>query len=534
MKAIKIVSTLLAICVVVFILAACGDKGDPTSPPESPVILADAIQAGITASTAAGTQADPYVIALNVRAADLASGSGDSYDPLGALFATLPPDSYVKIDLSRSNITVLGDAGWDGIDLRTNTDKLAGIVLPSSLISIGDNAFFECVGLISVTIPNSVTSIGDWAFSDCIGLASVTIPNSVTSIGDGTFSGCSGLTSVTIPNSVTSIGDRAFQDCPGLTAIQVNANNTNYSSEGGVLFNKMKTTLVSYPAGKSDTAYTIPNSVTSINDSAFSDCIELTSVTIPDSVTSIGDYTFSGCSGLTSVTIPNSATSIGAFAFQVCSGLTSVTIPNSITSIGNAAFNYCSGLTSVTIPNSVTSIGDVAFSHCYGLTEIQVDANNASYSSEEGVLFNKMKTTLVGYPIGKNAAVYTIPNSVTSIGYAAFASCRWLTSVTIPNSVTSIGAFAFQVCSGLTSVTIPNSVASIGIYAFDYCSGLTSVTIKRYAPAESPALTIISYGIFDSCPVLAHIDVPSSEAETAYKAALNWSDYADKISVKPE
>ena len=165
-------------------------------------------------------------------------------------------------------------------------------------------------------------------------------------------------------------------------------------------------------------AYAIPEGIKQIAGGAFYDCT-LTSVTIPNSVISIGNYAFSGCTGLTSVTIPNSVTSIGYRAFYRCSGLTSVTIGNSVTSIGEYAFADCSALTSVTIPNSVTSIGNGAFSGCSGLTSV------------------------------------TIPNSVTSIGNYAFWGCTGLTSVTIPNSVTSIGEYAFYNCSGLTSIYVP-------------------------------------------------------------------------------
>ena len=193
-----------------------------------------------------------------------------------------------------------------------------------SVTSIGEWAFYGCSGLTSVTIPNSVTSIGKAAFAYCSGLTSVTIPNSVTSIGEVAFDGCSGLTSVTIPNSVTSIGEGAFAVCTGLTSINVASDNSNYCSVDGVLFNKDKTTLIEYPGGKQG-AYTIPNSVTSIGETAFYGCTGLTSVTIGNSVTSIGNQAFNKCSGLTSVTIPNSVTSIGEAAFYGCSGLTSVT-----------------------------------------------------------------------------------------------------------------------------------------------------------------------------------------------------------------
>ncbi|MBR1922203.1 MAG: leucine-rich repeat domain-containing protein, partial [Paludibacteraceae bacterium] len=157
------------------------------------------------------------------------------------------------------------------------------------------------------------------------------------------------LTSVTIPNSVTSIGDGydAFYGCSSLTSINVASDNSNYCSVDGVLFNKDKTTLIQYPGGKQG-AYTIPNSVTSIGESAFYNCSSITSVTIPNSVTSIGERAFYECTSLTSVTIGNSVTSIGYQAFAFCTGLTSVTIGNSVTSIGDHAFTDCSGLTSVT------------------------------------------------------------------------------------------------------------------------------------------------------------------------------------------
>ena len=280
-----------------------------------------------------------------------------------------------------------------------------------------------------ITIPASVT------YNDLV--------YSVTSIGDEAFYNCSNLTSVTIGNSVTSIGERAFYNCTSLTAIDVAADNPNYCSEGGVLFNKDKTTLVAYPGGI-QVAYTIPNSVTSIGDYAFCNCRGLTSVTIPNSVISIGNYAFSGCSSLTSVTIPNSVVSIGDYAF---SGLTSVTINSSdivgitYTSSSNLRHIFGSQVTEYIIGDDVTSIGNYAFYDCRGLTSV------------------------------------TIGNSVTSIGEYAFYRCQSLTSVTIGNSVTSIGYDAFYGCRGLTSVTIPNSVTSIGKSAFYGCSGLTSIYV---------------------------------------------------------
>ncbi|GAP71680.1 glycoside hydrolase family 5 [Candidatus Symbiothrix dinenymphae] len=225
---------------------------------------------------------------------------------------------------------------------------LTSVTIPNSVTIIRAYAFLGCTGLTSVTIPNNVTSIGSFAFSGCTGLTSVTIPNSVTSIESSAFKG-TGLTSVTIPNSVTRINISVFSGCTGLTAIDVDEANTQYSSSvDGVLYNKNKTTLSAYPAGKQG-AFTIPNSVTSIEYQAFYGCTGLTSVTIPNSVTIIGDGAFRGCSGLTSVTIPISVTRIASTAFEGCSGLTAITIPTSVTSIERDAFAGCSNLQNVKV-----------------------------------------------------------------------------------------------------------------------------------------------------------------------------------------
>ena len=238
----------------------------------------------------------------------------------------------------------------------------------------------SCLGVVEIpskvlyeSIAYKVTSIGDWAFrgcTGCTGLTSVIIPTSVTTIENFAFSGCTGLTSMTIPNSVTSIGTDVFNGCVGLASIMVDSGNLKYDSrENCNAIIETATNTLKFGCK----ATTIPNSVTSIGDNAFSGCTGLTSIDIPNSVTSIGGA-FYGCTGLTSVTIPNSVTSIGRSAFSGCTGLTSVTIGNSVTSIGASVFNGCTGLTSIIIPNSVTSIGNNAFLGCTGFTSVYCKA----------------------------------------------------------------------------------------------------------------------------------------------------------------
>ena len=450
---------------------------------------------------------------------------------------------YSALDDGRVKIT-----GYNG---GAETVVIPDTIDGKSVTSIGRRAFEGCTNLKSITIPNSVTEMGRRAFSGCSSLTGIAIPDSVTEIGKYAFDGCKSLTSITIPDGVTSIGDGAFYNCSSLTEIKVASENSNYVSVNGVLYNKDKTTIICYPAGKKGNNYkipdgvtkvgssafigcssltsitipnsvteigysvfegctnlksiTIPNGVTSIGDSAFEGCTSLTSITISDSVTCIGDSAFNGCTSLISITIPDSVTSIGESAFSGCSSLASITIPDSVMSIGNDAFHECSSLTSITIPYSVTSIGDYAFLGCSRLTAIDVNTDNMDYTSVNGVLFYNDKT-IICYPAGKKGNNYKIPDGVTSICRYAFSGCTSLTSITIPDSVTEIGGSAFENCSSLTSITIPDSATSIGIGAFVGCSSLTSIMIPDN-------VTYIGGAVFADCSSLTEIKVSTQNAK---------------------
>ncbi len=402
-----------------------------------------------------------------------------------------------------NSVTSVGQSTFD------SCNALEYVTIGNGVTGIEEETFENCYSLKSITIGNSVKFIGKECFKNCRSLTSIILPNSVTSIGRFAFSGCSGLTSVTIPNSVTSIGEGAFAYCSGLTSLKVEEGNPKYDCRNNcnAIIESSTNTLI---VGCKTT--TIPNSVTSIESSAFYGCSELTSVTIPNSVTSIGKEAFRGCSGLTSVTIPNSVTSIGEMTFNDCSGLISVTIGKSVTSIGEGAFAYCSGLTSASIPNSVTSIGSSAFYGCSGLTSVTIgnsvtSIGNYAFSGCSGL------------------TSVTIPNSVTSIGRSAFEDCRDLTSVTIPNSVTSIGGYAFYGCSDLTSVTIGNSVTSIESSAFGGCSSLTSVTcLAEQVPSTGP-------NVFQSGTIAsATLYVPETSLDT-YESTTPWKNFGTILHV---
>ena len=376
--------------------------------------------------------------------------------------------------------------------------SLTSIAIPDSVTSIGNCAFEWCKSLTSITIPDSVTEIYDHTFTSCESLTNITIPDSVTSIGNMAFERCKSLTSITIPDSVTKIGIGAFSDCTSLTAINVASENSNYVFVNGVLYNKDKTTIICYPAGKKGNNYKMPDGVTSIGDYAFYGCTSLTSITISDSVTSIGDSAFGGCTSLTSITIPNSVTSIGNNAFERCKSLTSITIPDSVTQIDYYAFEGCTSLTSITIPDGVIKIANNTFSGCTSLATITIpnSVTQIDYYAFEGC------TSLTSI---------TIPDGVTSIGNGAFEGCTSLTSITIPNSVTQIEYRAFAGCTSLTSITIPDSVTQIDYYAFEGCTSLTSVTIPD-------GVTKIDNNTFSGCTSLATITIPNSVTQIEYRA----------------
>ena len=469
-----------------------------------------------------------------------------------------------------NSVTSIGDSAFSGCTGLTN------ITIPNSVTSIEGSAFSGCTGLTNIMIPNSVTSIEGSAFSGCAGLTNIMIPNSVTSIGGSAFSGCTGLTSITIPESVTSLYGSTFDGCTNLKKIEVSQNNENYSSYNGVLLDKDGYNLIRCPEGKSGN-FVVPDSVGCIESYAFYNCTNLTNIQISENVYAIEGYAFENCKSLEKFVLPDNVYNIGYYGgwyelhpiFSGCTNLKEIevssgndnyssvdgvlydkevekliycpakksgeyTVPKSIKSVTDYAFDDCNSLESIVLPESMPEFSYSLYDLecCPSLKSIKVTGNNAYYSAEDGVLFNKDKTEIYVFPRSKEGN-YTIPNSVTEISSNQFSQCTGLTGITIPNSVTQIVDNPFNgnlksikvsegnkyfcsydgvlfnkdkteilFCVGnKKEFVIPNGVKSIS-GAFNDCSNLTSVTIPN-------SVTSV-YNGFNNCPNLTSITIPQS------------------------
>jgi hypothetical protein len=374
--------------------------------------------------------------------------------------------------------------------------SLSKVSLPDSLTAIRDNSFIGCTSLSKISLPSRLTTIGDLAFADCTSLAQVTFFDQLKTIGYGAFSGCNALAEIVLPNSLTALGGYAFADCKavtqvtlpsalatigagvfaycdGLTMIRIPDSNPNFASFDGVFFDKAGTSLLQYPAGRTG------------------------SYAVADQVNSIGGGAFAGAITLTQVVLPNSLTNIGHGAFYGCTRLPQVTLPDSLTAIGGSAFYNCTSLTQVALPANLSTLEAGAFSGCLRLKVIQSPDSNPNFASIDGVLFDKLGTSLLQYPAGK-AESYAIPDRVTTIGSTAFSGSISLTQITLPNSVTTIGSGAFAGCSTLSQVTLSDHLGEVGGQAFSGCLSLSRLLLPS-------SLTNIGIYAFSGCSSLTHL-----------------------------
>ena len=443
-------------------------------------------------------------------------------------------------DASTKTLSITGSGdmpNFDGINQPWHAfqTQIETITIGAGVTSVGQNAFIGCTALTSVTLPDGLQTIGIWAFKGCMSLTNLTLPKSVTSIGWLAFSNCEALKDVTV-----------FWDTP-LDNISADA----FSGSGIAGLNKVKLYV---PAGKTG-AYKAANvwggfDVQEIPEGTLSTGLhwqyipstktlsitgsgampnfnfinqpwspfqyEIETATIGAGVTSVGKTAFTGCTALKSVTLPAGLKTIEENAFLGCTALKSVTLPAGLKTLGEAAFSGCSALTRIELPASLETIGTNAFD-ALGLTEIKVQTGNTHFEAEDGVLYNKGKTTLLRYPRKKPGAAFAVPASVTTIEEYAVYRCEALESITLPDALKTIGNYAFNRCTALKSVTIPKKVETIGDFAFQRCTGLKDVTVLWNTPLTIPP------GVFSGTPTGVTLHVPGGTGE-AYQGKDVWKE----------
>ncbi len=372
---------------------------------------------------------------------------------------------------------------------------LSSFAMPDMLTTLGNTVFYNCQKLESITFSPLLTTIPDGTFQKCSKLDNVTIPGTITRLGSSAFRECSSLSSIVNPNSVTVMGTSVFQDCTSLTAASFQTGFTMNYIPNNTFYNTRFS------------SFTIPASVTAINNQAFMNNTALSAIEFPATVTTLGRDAFRSCTALEEVTIPATITSmdwdvfsysgvesvqvycneLGQGAFWNCKNLTSATLHEGLTIVGHGAFQECSNLPTITIPQSVTTIRKNAFYQCSLLTAVNF-APGAQVSEIGETCFYQC-TSLKGI---------TFPKSLKTIGNSAFRYCSSLNNVVLPDSLVTIQDWAFANCTAMENLTIEEGVTSINRDVFQF-SGMKKVVLPS-------TLDFIGDNLFYQCLNLEELD----------------------------
>ena len=431
-----------------------------------------------------------------------------------------------------------------GISAFHDCSKLKEISIPEKVTEIQPKTFYSCEELQAVVIPN-IVSIGNDAFVNCLKLTDLQLPDSLVSISSGAFLACKSITRINIPAGVNNIEENAFDQCSALTEICVDVDNPYYKSEDGVLYDFQKTSLIICPGGKED-IFTVPDFVNRIEASAFRNCTSLKIIVVPESVEYVGDRAFYQCYDLENITMPASVSYLGEGAFWGCHNLQKISIPEGITTIKKETFIDCYGLTEVSIPDNIETIEEGAFHGCYwlrsvyftehlhtigvsafgdctGLVDVYFDGTEEQWNSlqiesdndeiirshlffsdgerefqkigwyiEDGTLFITGSGEMTDYmhfaDYGSTAPwnhrrdeikKIVVEDGITHIGSVAFGYCDHAEEIILPPSITSIGGGAFHTCTSITELRIPSGVRTLESAIVLCCYKLESIYIPK-------------------------------------------------------
>lgn len=411
--------------------------------------------------------------------------------------------------LDGKNVVRIGNEAFYGGTSGYCRECVKKIVIPKGVTSIGRSAFEGCEKLEEIILPEGIVRMEQSAFAGCGSLKQLELPDSLISIEKDMVSGCGSLKEITIPNGVTDITPRALE-CGGLTAIYVSEENPSYASQDGILYNKDKSILLCCPGGKISGAFAIPENTQEIGDEAFWGCKGLTELTVTENVERIGAWAFNSLP-LTQIEIPGTVKEIGEYAFFNCDKLGKITLGEGIETIGSEAFaltttSCAEGETEgVTIPASVINLGSDVFVRCINLPAIYAAEGSNHYASEDGILYDKNKTTMLACPAGKSGEAL-IPASVTDIDIDLFEPCDKITAITVDDGnlvyasedgiLYNKDKTVLMLCTKAkiqpseVRIIVPDTVQSIGEKAFGHGNGWEKhVTLVCYegSPAQKYA-----------------------------------------------
>ena len=413
--------------------------------------------------------------------------------------------------------------------------------------AVGDYMFYGCESLADFTFPTGATAVGSASFYGCTGLKRADLPDAVTTLGENAFQGCNSLQTITIGSGMQSIAG-TFYGCPALKSITVSVANGNYADIDGVLTDKAKTKLLSFPSAKA-ADYAIPQGISTIcsyaffeseglekvtispdvrliDQRAFQSCLNLKEVVFNEGVETINDFAFLYCQSIRGIKLPNSLKSIGEQAFSGCESAATLTFGSGMTHLGSGSFSSCRSLECVEIPDNLSDIDDGVFAYCTSLKQVKLGASMKSVPEQmfsdctalDNVIIPDNITLLGNDSFCRCISLKNINfgNGVKEIGNNCFASCTSLAELVFPESVEKIGEGVVSNCTALRRMVIPDKVTKLGAYLCAYCFALETVELGE-------GLETVAEGLFSGCENLKEVKLGSNTREIGPYAFMSCS-----------